>query len=107
MLLQEFHQNIFQKEQFFLLLYLKLQFNPCAAKTVYIRFQANFRLNKIPVKYVTYLVVDAQLIKLFNLGDVYVSKYYFSFISSWKLCHKQFSNTIVTGNYTIVIIVNE
>ena len=38
--------------------------NPCATKTVlYIRFQANFRLNKIPLKFVTHLVVDAQLIK--------------------------------------------
>ena len=39
--------------------------NPCAAKTVYICFQAtcNFTLNKIPLKSVTYLVVDAKLIK--------------------------------------------
>ena len=37
-------------------------FNPCAAKTVdlYIRFQANFRLKKITLKFVTNLVVDAQ-----------------------------------------------
>ena len=37
--------------------------NPCGAKTVYVRFQSNFRLNKIPLKFVTYFVVDAQLIK--------------------------------------------
>ena len=37
-------------------------FNPCAAKTVdlYIRFQTNFRLKKITLKFVTNLVVDAQ-----------------------------------------------
>ena len=34
---------------------------PCAAKTVYIRFQANDKLHKMPLKCVTYLVVDAQL----------------------------------------------
>ena len=39
-----------------------IKINPCAAKTVYIRFQANFRQNKIPLRCVTYLVVDAQLI---------------------------------------------
>ena len=37
--------------------------NPCAAKTVFIRFQANFILNKTPLKFETYPVVDAQLIK--------------------------------------------
>ena len=37
--------------------------NPCAAKVVYVRLQANFRLNKIPPRCVTYLVVDAQLMK--------------------------------------------
>ena len=36
--------------------------NPSAAKALYICFQANLRLNKIPLKFVTYLVVDAQLI---------------------------------------------
>ena len=35
----------------------------CDAKTVYIRFQADFRLNQIPLKCVTYFVVDAQLFK--------------------------------------------
>ena len=37
--------------------------SPCGAKTGYIRFQANVRLNKIPLKCVAYLVLDAQLIK--------------------------------------------
>ena len=39
----------------------------------YIPFQANFILNEIPLKFVTYLVVDAQLIKYFNLVHVYLS----------------------------------
>ena len=37
--------------------------NPFASKNVYIQFQANFRLNKIILKFVKYLVVDAQVIK--------------------------------------------
>ena len=39
-----------------------------AAKIVYIYipFQASISKNKIPLNYVTYRVVDAQLIKLFN-----------------------------------------
>ena len=44
------------------------EFNHCAAKTVYIRFQAHFRLNKIPLKFVINHVVDAQLIKYFQFG---------------------------------------
>ena len=48
--------------------------NPCVAKTVYIRFQSNSRLNKIPLKFVAYFfAAAAQLIKYFNLGHVYFS----------------------------------
>ena len=36
---------------------------PCAAKPVYVRFQANFGPSKLPHKFVTYLLVDAQIIQ--------------------------------------------
>ena len=41
------------------------QIHPCAAKTVCVCFQANcnFRLIKIPLKFVTYFVVDAHVIQ--------------------------------------------
>ena len=35
-----------------------------------IRFQQSFNPNKMPLKMIKYSVVDAQLIKYFNLGDV-------------------------------------
>ena len=37
--------------------------NPCAAGAAYILSQANFRLNKTPLKFVAYFVVDDQLFK--------------------------------------------
>ena len=42
--------------------------NPFAAKTLYntrrpIRFQADFRQNKVPLTFSSYRVIDAQLIK--------------------------------------------
>ena len=49
------------------------QFNPCPAGPGYIRFQESFNVNKTPLKLIKYSVVDAQLIKYFNLGDVYFS----------------------------------
>ena len=54
--------------------------NPCAAGTVYLRFKANCRLNKLLPKFVTYLLVDAQLIKYFNSGHVYFSQVTLFFI---------------------------
>ena len=39
----------------------KQRVNPCAAKSVYIYSQGLFRLNKMPLKCVTYFVEDAQL----------------------------------------------
>ena len=50
--------------------------NPCDDKTVHTRFQANFRLNIIPLKFVK----DPQLIKYFNLGEVYISEKMLCFI---------------------------
>ena len=50
--------------------------NPCAAKAVHIRFQANFSLIKISLIFTTYFVVDAQL-----------------FIWSWKLRSNEWKNT--------------
>ena len=46
--------------------------NPCAAGPGYIRFQESLNRNKTPLKLIKYSVVDAQLIKYFNLGDVYI-----------------------------------
>ena len=37
----------------YLLLLLNDSVNPCAAETVYIRFQENFKLNKIPLEIAT------------------------------------------------------
>ena len=48
-------------------------FNPCPAGPGYIRFQERFNPNKMPLKLIKYSVVHAQLIKYFNLGDVYFS----------------------------------
>ena len=47
-----------------------MYFNPCPAGPGYIRFQESFNPNKTPLKLIKYSVVDAQLIKYFNLGDV-------------------------------------
>ena len=47
--------------------------NPCLAGPGYIRFQESFNPNKMPLKLIKYSVVDAQLIKYFNLGAVYFS----------------------------------
>ena len=46
---------------------------PCPAEPGYIRFQESFNPNKMSQKLIKYSVVDAQLIKYFNLGDVYFS----------------------------------
>ena len=50
-----------------------VDFNPCPAEPGYIRFQESFNPNKMPLKLIKYSVVDAQLIKYFNLGDFYFS----------------------------------
>ena len=47
--------------------------NPRHAGPGYIRFQENLNPYKMPLKLIQYSVVDAQLIKYFNLGDVYFS----------------------------------
>ena len=47
--------------------------NPCPAGPGYMRFQASLHPNKMPLKMIKYSVVDAQLIKYFNLTDVYFS----------------------------------
>ena len=48
----------------------RVYINPCPAGPGYIRFSPN----KMPLKFIKYPVVDAQLIKYFNLGDIYFSK---------------------------------
>ena len=40
----------------------KTPLNLYAANTAYIRVKVNFKLNKIPLKFVTFLVVDTQVI---------------------------------------------
>ena len=50
---------------------LVLRVNPCPAGPGYIRFEESFNRKKTPLKLIKYSVVDAQLIKYFNLGDVY------------------------------------
>ena len=50
-----------------------INLNPCPAGPGYIRFQESFNQNKMPLKLIKYSVVDAPLIKYFNLGDVYFS----------------------------------
>ena len=52
---------------------LILNINPCPAGPGYIRFQGSLNPNKMPLKLMKYSVVDAELIKYFNLGDVYFS----------------------------------
>ena len=47
--------------------------NPCPAEPGYIRLQESFNPNEMPLKLIKYSVVDAQLMKYFNLGDVYFS----------------------------------
>ena len=47
--------------------------NPCHAGPGYIRFQESFNPNTMSLKLIKYSVADAQLIKYFNLGDVYFS----------------------------------
>ena len=47
--------------------------NPCPAGPGYIRFQESSNPNKMQLKLIKYSVVEAQLIKYFNLGDVYFS----------------------------------
>ena len=82
--------------------------NPCAAKTKYIWFQANFRINKIPLKFVTYITVDGQLIKysIWEMAIFYKWQFIHSFCvkncvsnsssKSMKNTHKQFSSTRVS-----------
>ena len=53
--------------------HLNISINPCPAGPGYIRFQKSFNPNKMPLKLIKYSVVDAQLIKYFNSGDVYFS----------------------------------
>ena len=56
--------------------YSRIRIDPCAGKTIYIRFQANFRQNKMSLKFATYFVVDAssQIIQfrrsLFFISDI-------------------------------------
>ena len=49
------------------------QLHPCPAGPGYMRFQASLNPNSKPLKLIKYSLVDAQLIKYFNLGDVYFS----------------------------------